>query len=355
MYPIVRNNSLPQLNGTNGLNGWFGRMVKKLIGLALNVVGEVPIIGGTIQKELTKVVDQLMDDSSFFQRKAPEFEPSPAEAAIIENWATTKLNPFYKVLVTQLSNAFAMADFNAQLAQINNVMLKICVLKQYYTTNETVGLSVDAVQSRMEVITRILLPVENLITKSIAEYDTVVNLTPYVFAVTTANATQFAPLIARLVPQQFTCNKYVATDKPNLSPGKITLPTKDLPIKVTTPIKTTVPVKLPVTANPATPVKPTTPANPVLPVNPVSPTKPTTPANPVLPVNTTPTNPVLPVNPATPVKPTTPAPTTPVVIVDDIESAIPSKVKSYFTVKNIGIGLLALLALRALTKKSKKK
>lgn len=222
MFPIVqnrRNELLPAgLNG--GLNGWFGKLIRKLALAAIALVKMVPIVGSVIQDELNKINEIVTKwDGSFNSssaKSAADYEPTASEAAKLENWAKLKLNPYYKAMVTQLSNAFASSDIDYQLSQINNVMLKICVMKQYFAAFETNGLSVDAVKSRSELINRIMVPVESLITKSIADHPNKMVLQDYTFVINASNGVQFNSILEFvLMDEAYPCKKYVLTDAPN--------------------------------------------------------------------------------------------------------------------------------------------
>lgn len=261
MIHVYKNSNVPALNG--GLNGWFGRLIRRLCQDAVRLVQNTPIVGMVFHNSLKELEDVVNDSSNFQFRKMPDYEPTPAEAAILEPWATNKLNPFYKKMVEQLSSAFAMTSANVQLVQINEVVKKMCVVKAYFATNETAGYSTDGLAARMELITKIFEPVEKLVADSVAKYAMPLVLEPATYQLQPGER-DFFPLIPAS-SMVFQCNKYVVTANASVKPANPSTPVAPVkPVLPTTPITTPVPV------TPTTPVAPVSPSDPILPALPAA-------------------------------------------------------------------------------------
>lgn len=194
--------------GLNGFWGWLKRHVHTIAGIC-TVIG-LPEVGIALEA-LVKFDDTVSDNSTTntgsidkMSSKIGDYEPTVYEASILDPWVTNKLTPFYQNLLLQIKSAFNSADSNFQLQQINDVLMKICVVKSYYLNHETNGLSLPAVNLRNELLDNIFLPIEDLITNSIINES---NLQLENYTVTINNPGMFLPL--NVLATTVNCDKYV--------------------------------------------------------------------------------------------------------------------------------------------------
>ncbi len=212
---IVVGYNQAQLNGA-GLNGWFGRFLKnRMRDLIELVVRTVPIVGEYLGKGLEKLTDSLIDFNTPYWNKnatTTDYEPTAAEQSVLTPWIQNKFTPFYQSMSMELAGAFSNANINVQLQIINSVAAKICVSKIYLATNDTAGLTIDGIKARNEFVKQAFTPLEEIIAKSIAQHDTVIDFLPFTYTVSTSGAAQFRPLIANLTGS-YGCRQYVNTGK----------------------------------------------------------------------------------------------------------------------------------------------
>lgn len=135
--------------------------------------------------------------------KTGNYEPTSSEASILDMWVENKLTPFYQNLLIQIKLAFESANYSFQLQQINEVEMKMCVIRSYYMTHETTGLSINAVEVRSELIDAIFNPLEQMIIDSITSES--VGLQSYSISVT--NPALFLPLNINNITVD--CERYV--------------------------------------------------------------------------------------------------------------------------------------------------
>lgn len=157
---------------THGLNGnRCGWLCRKLTAIADFVRG-IPIIGDRIASKIdiiVAVVDTI--DDVFLEGKGTlsiEYEPTPSESAILESWQTNRLMPFYRNLTLQLATISQQGTLTEQLAIANKGLQKMCIVENYFATNETNGLSTNAVYLRLELISKIFEPLYEMIEATFA-------------------------------------------------------------------------------------------------------------------------------------------------------------------------------------------
>lgn len=155
MYSAIQNNG--------GLNGFWGKFVRGLAQIVNDAIGGVPIVGGAIKNAL----QDYIDNDSYWNWRVEE-TLTPAERDILTLWTTNVLTPFITVLANDLSTALQNQNFAIQLNGINLALRRICLLKSYFLTSQTKGLSPDAVTARMELITEVLTPIDTLIGETLA-------------------------------------------------------------------------------------------------------------------------------------------------------------------------------------------
>ncbi|MFY0481656.1 hypothetical protein ACI6PS_03550 [Flavobacterium sp. PLA-1-15] len=243
MFPAVQNNTLVALNGLNGRCGWICRRLKDIRGIA----AEIPIVGNFINAyvdtalSIVAAVDDVLGVGAMQRRIgssiADDYEPTVAENLVLDAFMV-KLKVFYADAANQIGQAFANNNFDVQLQQINDGLLKLCIIKQHFATKEVKGLSPEAVALRLKFLEEIIKPIEDLIEKSVAVYETKITPQNYTY---TLNSSNFAPFANMLNPVQapgtFSCMKYVDSGIKNNAPGATTNPTVTVP-GTTTPVTT---------------------------------------------------------------------------------------------------------------------
>lgn len=156
---------------TKGLNGdrcgWICRKLRQIASLVSNI----PIIGASLSQKISLVADIVSAAEDLFSKtETIDYVPTPAEAVILDQWQLNKLSPFYRELTMDLSDGFQQANLQDQIAIINEVLEKMCVVKSYFFNNETTGLSSMAIQLRNELIDKIFEPLYELIEDSFDNY-----------------------------------------------------------------------------------------------------------------------------------------------------------------------------------------
>jgi len=233
-------------NNNQGLNGFFGRLAKKLIAMAIKVMAQIPVAGPILADVLDSAVNDWTNnyENSWWHRTS-EYEPTPAEEAIVTPWFENKVMPFYQSISTQLSNAFKLPNPQLQIEAINKVMTRICVAKEYHKTQNSKGLSKNAIDWRTGILDEILLPLESLITTSVSKISGVVMENASASATTTA--ADFSGLVdmATFNLANYSCKNYRLTSSGTtvIAPVITVPPTQGEPAKE---------VVIPVNGNPAT-------------------------------------------------------------------------------------------------------
>ena len=191
--------------GLNGIWGWIKRHVHAIAGVC-TAIGLAPI--GLALEAITASTSDSgsggggdMGDNTM--GKSGGYEPTTAEASILDPWVEYKLTPFYKNLLIQIKSAFDSTSHDFQLQTINEVIMKMCVVRSYYAKYETNGLSSSAISLRSELIDNIFRPIDDMIDNSIVN-DTNVHIENYSVVI---NPTQFLPL--NIQATSFNCEKYV--------------------------------------------------------------------------------------------------------------------------------------------------
>lgn len=196
--------------GLNGFWGWLKRNVHKIAAVC-TAVGLAPL-AIALEAISTAINDTSsggsgnggdMGDNTLW--KTGDYEPTSSESAILDSWVLNKLTPFYKNLLLQLKSAFESTNHDYQLQIINDVIMKMCVVRSYYATFETNGLSASAVNLRNELVDNIFHPVDDMISNSILN-DTNTEVESY--QMTINNPSQFLPLNIQNITVD--CERYVS-------------------------------------------------------------------------------------------------------------------------------------------------
>jgi hypothetical protein len=198
--------------GLNGFWGWIKRNVHKISGIC-TMLGH-PEIGIALEAAVG-ISNSVSTDNGGgnggmgdnTMGKSSDYEPTISETAILDKWADNELMPFFQKLLLQINEAFSSSDPNYQLQQINDVLMKICVVKSYYTNHVTTGLSLPAVNLRSELIDTVFQPIEDLIANSILN-ESSMQLQSY--SVTVNNINLFSPM--KISAITINCDKYVVNN-----------------------------------------------------------------------------------------------------------------------------------------------
>lgn len=140
-----------------GLNGWFGRVTRGIVKGIKKVVENIPVVG-TIVKEISKELklDEMINNPENWNWRSDgmDYEPTEAETAILNAFAE-RLKPFYYRLSSDLSAGLQMQNLSDKILVINSCLNRMAVVKAYFASNETAGLSKDGVMSRNEIILQV--------------------------------------------------------------------------------------------------------------------------------------------------------------------------------------------------------
>ena len=135
------------LNGS-GKCGWICRQLNKIGGVVAFLSVGVPAIGAYYIA--LRVLVQQSDNILF---KTPTIDPTPEEEIIMDSFAA-KLGNFVKDILLELNNNYT------NLTVVNKQLIKMSVLIDYYTINETNGLSKNAVAIRHQLIQQAFAPIK---------------------------------------------------------------------------------------------------------------------------------------------------------------------------------------------------
>lgn len=200
---------MEQEQGLSGFWSWLKRHTHLIAGIC-TAVGLAPL--GVVIEAISASIDAggessgkgsggNMGDNTM--SKTGDYEPTSSEASILDAWVENKLTPFYQKLLIQIKLAFESANYSFQLQQINEIEMKMCVVRSYYMTHETTSLSLNAVNVRSKLIDTIFQPIEQMIVDSIASDG--IQLLRY--SVTVNDPAMFLPLNIQNVT--IDCEKYV--------------------------------------------------------------------------------------------------------------------------------------------------
>lgn len=254
MFPATRQNNFPvAYNANQGLNGFFGRLAKKLIQAAFKTLSAIPLVNVVAEEISTAINDWAGGyDGSFWNRTAQTYEPNASEEAILTQWTTSKFNVFFKRIGEELSAAISL-NGSGKFQAVNNVLAKMQYVQTYFATNETAGLSAKAIEFRSQFMQEVFNPLVRLIEENMAGYalesDTALP----------GSASSYAPLINNVLQNAFAVHLF--RDPTESASGEILSPIelpgiKPIKTPVTTQPVTTIPVNtLPVTTQPGTPTK----------------------------------------------------------------------------------------------------
>lgn len=91
------------------------------------------------------------------------YEPTQSEEVILKTFLETKLSVFAASLYKDTQDVLALNNFNEQVKQLEVLINKSEVVSQYYLTNETEGLSPQAIELRNELINYVFISLDGII------------------------------------------------------------------------------------------------------------------------------------------------------------------------------------------------
>jgi len=209
-----------------GLGGWFGRMVRKLAGAVLKIAEGMPIVGMVVKaaNEALNLSGMIENPDNWNWRSTDqEYEPTASEAAVLTTF-TEKLKSFYRTLANDLSTGLQMAGTAEKILIVNSCLNRMSIVKAYFASNETAGLSSDAVKSRDEIILTVFQPLHDVINQYMeGEAATVV---PVTLTITQEIANQFSGLISGSLQTAYSSQNYreISEGTPTLPGSVINLP-----------------------------------------------------------------------------------------------------------------------------------
>ena len=215
--------------------GWVCHLLKDIN----DFTDKIPVIGKLVGPYLTGLRELESFIANGYGRMGENtltinYEPTPAETAILDRWAEATIMPFSKALYTQFAAAFNNTGFSAQLAQFNEILLKMAVVEKYYLTNQTTGLSKSALTVRQQLIGDIFKPIKDLIAKAMATQPTV-RLVNASYTSSALNTNLFKPGIA--TPPNGVIYGIMKYDTASAPAGTVIPPVK-IPTVPTTPVQT---------------------------------------------------------------------------------------------------------------------
>jgi len=215
--------------------GWVCRQLTAIKGFT----DQLPFVGKLVDGFLGQAIGLVSVIENGFSRTGENtltinYEPTPAETAILDRWAEATILPFSKSLYTQFASAFTNTSFSAQLAQFNEILLKMAVVEKYYLTNQTTGLSKSALTVRQQLIGDIFKPIKDLIAKAMATQPTV-RLVNASYTSSALNTNLFKPGIA--TPPNGVIYGIMKYDTASAPVGTVIPPVK-IPTVPTTPVQT---------------------------------------------------------------------------------------------------------------------
>jgi hypothetical protein len=214
MYPEkIINSKNASFQVTTALNGgkcgWICRQLNKIA----NFIEDIPIIGQKLSGNIRLLVNIISAIDDVILRTAGEYEPTYGESIILDNWQLNKLQPFYKELALDLSNAFKQNNLTQQLIIVNNTLNIMCVVKNYFANYELNGLSANAISLRNDLIEKIFEPLYEIIESSFENQ----NFTSFQSVAKLDNSTinDFYPLITTKTVLSTNCYNYASNSSSN--------------------------------------------------------------------------------------------------------------------------------------------
>lgn len=163
-----RNATFQLSNDFKGLNGgkcgWICRQLNKI----RDFVVDIPIIGTYLTTRIDAALQVISYIDDVVLKLGSDYEPTLQEEMILNNWQLNKLQPFYRELALDLSDAFKQNSLTQQTSIVNEVLNKMCIVKTYFINNEKDGLSINAIQLRSNLIENIFEPLYEIIETSFA-------------------------------------------------------------------------------------------------------------------------------------------------------------------------------------------
>lgn len=186
-----------------GLNGWFGKALKKLIGVAKSIIASTGPGGAALSGMIDSALDQLTDNySGAFWNKGIDYEPTAQESYILEA-LTVKLRYFINRMYTTIDEAQYLS-IQQQIDVYNNVLKQINFVRQYYALYDLDGLSSQAIELRNHTINVMMAVCESKLDEIFAYNNVFINLVQTPFTVTGSQTQLYTPLIVASTSNSYT-------------------------------------------------------------------------------------------------------------------------------------------------------
>lgn len=156
-----------------GLNGKFWQWLSSALSFALGAAASyangatLGVFSGMIDS-MRKKLDTHLDNMSLW-RSSNLQEPTAEEKIVLDAFAV-KLTAFFLNTMNTLKTT--LSSSNPNIAIVNNEMAKMCIVRHYYTNNETTvflannrtaALSQNAMDLRLELIDELFMPIQEVI------------------------------------------------------------------------------------------------------------------------------------------------------------------------------------------------
>ena len=194
------------------LNGWFGKLLK---GLLTALAGKIDSYTFGVF-DLENRVHFSMTNDYFVNRLATE-EPSPAEEIVLRNWNTAKFAPFCANLGKRILDMQNSSTAVEQIEILNEINLKMCVVRSYFLSNELTGLLQVGRDTRTDLIDEaflLLIGIMQPIIEALGATSTEIT------------ASSFGDDFGNLIPEYYNiqptvCDRY-STNNVNVAPVNVT-------------------------------------------------------------------------------------------------------------------------------------
>ncbi len=202
-------NKISEESSLNGLWGWIKKHVNSIAAVATALgLGALAITLKTIV-----AADGGPGEGQDGWRT---YEPTGNEKLILDNWAQYQLKPYYETLLHKVNNIFNSQNFNDQIDQVNSILKNIVVVTNYYSANETNGITASGIALRLELIEIIFAPLKDLIANSLESNLSSIERTSY--EITFIDSSDYNSLNIPNSNVSYIGEKYVITNSTTTTP-----------------------------------------------------------------------------------------------------------------------------------------
>lgn len=137
---------LGQALADTGFGRFFGRLfgrVRNSVLMAIPIVAAIVSLGELIlNADVDDIFPRFVDDTL-----------TPKEQTILDSWDNNLFTPFFKTLLQETKTIFSVGiNLDEQLLRANNVLAKICAVKQHFNTTSAPFLSTNALKVRSDYV-----------------------------------------------------------------------------------------------------------------------------------------------------------------------------------------------------------